>query len=706
MQIKEINIIGFGKLENYKLDFSSGVNQVYQNNGYGKTTLMAFIKAMLYGFSKTNRTKRLLYTPWSKGTFGGSMTIVHNGEEYRIERTFGASPSQDTVKVYNLATLKQLEKENVGMFFLQIDEDSFENTTFIDENMLNGKTNSTLIAKLTQLNQTQQEDITNYDRAVKMLEDKKKFYENARGKGALFEAEQNLLQTNRQMERAQRAQSQSEELAKQIALEQQKEQQLRQDIAQLDEQIIRASEHQGSQEARKAYDALCQKQSQLENDLKLQLCAFPQGVPSEQTLKHYSDNVIELQSTQKQAQEEQEKIDQLQSDLYAIENYDNNKKIANRVIEHFKKAHKSQKIGYISFEIMAIVGTICGIITNYLPLIIGGCCAVAIIPFIIKFGIKLDKKNNQTILIHNLQGIWQNYSFSTLEEYDAFLLETKAKINSYNQIKQKLDFYNQKTQNLTDKLQENFNMINTQVDEPYDQALEKVKTQVYGITLLQNNLKSIKEQISFFNLPEQNAGDLNLSELKAKKQLAQTTLEGVKAEIINLINEKDEQENIAEEYLNAEHNAQILNEQIAEMQAQNNKLSYALDYLTRAKEQLGAKYITPTQNELNKLASQFEDIKKLMPLRIKNDLTVMYEEASELREENTLSTGLRHSVNLLLRFALAKTIYGQNDICLFLDDPFTSLDASNLKTLKQITSSLAQNNQIIYLTCSKERTFN
>ena len=48
MQIVSANIINFGKLSDAKFDFTLGVNQIFENNGYGKTTLMAFIKAIPY----------------------------------------------------------------------------------------------------------------------------------------------------------------------------------------------------------------------------------------------------------------------------------------------------------------------------------------------------------------------------------------------------------------------------------------------------------------------------------------------------------------------------------------------------------------------------------------------------------------------------------------------------------------------------------
>ena len=47
MKITEINIHCFGRLKHFVLRPTDGVNLVYGENESGKTTVMAFLKAML-----------------------------------------------------------------------------------------------------------------------------------------------------------------------------------------------------------------------------------------------------------------------------------------------------------------------------------------------------------------------------------------------------------------------------------------------------------------------------------------------------------------------------------------------------------------------------------------------------------------------------------------------------------------------------------
>ena len=52
MIIREANIGKFGKLENQKYQFSPRINVIYGANESGKSTLMQFLKAMLFGLEK------------------------------------------------------------------------------------------------------------------------------------------------------------------------------------------------------------------------------------------------------------------------------------------------------------------------------------------------------------------------------------------------------------------------------------------------------------------------------------------------------------------------------------------------------------------------------------------------------------------------------------------------------------------------------
>lgn len=144
MQIKSIEIENFGNFHNWKQDFSDGVNSVIKENGWGKSTLAAFIKAMLYGLEERGSRRkerpgafdRERYFPWNGGKFGGSMTFSDGTGEFCITRFFdGTKASGDTKEVIDLASnlpaAKFAGKTEPGLILFGIDRDSFERSCFV-----------------------------------------------------------------------------------------------------------------------------------------------------------------------------------------------------------------------------------------------------------------------------------------------------------------------------------------------------------------------------------------------------------------------------------------------------------------------------------------------------------------------------------------------------------------------------------------------
>lgn len=138
MKINSLYISAFGGIKNLKLDFCDGFNIVYGENEDGKTTVMAFIKMMLYGSergsSQLSKSIRKKYTPWDGSPMAGSLDFEHSGKSYRIEREFRLSNSTDKVTLYDL-TLgeRQTAPPDIGKKFLGLSSAAFERSVFIGQ---------------------------------------------------------------------------------------------------------------------------------------------------------------------------------------------------------------------------------------------------------------------------------------------------------------------------------------------------------------------------------------------------------------------------------------------------------------------------------------------------------------------------------------------------------------------------------------------
>ncbi len=199
MIIRELYIENFGKLSKYHKSFSDGLNHFVEDNGFGKTTLTVFIKTMLYGFDETRRhsldeNDRKKYTPWQGGAFGGWLSFSIGDKNYRVERSFGAKSSDDTFTLYDLdtGTVCSDFEEPLGESLFGIDSDGFERTVFLSEKNLSGKnTNPTISAKLSNLVGTEG-DIAGFDEAIKLLEDRRRFYQKKGGAGEIADARRDI----------------------------------------------------------------------------------------------------------------------------------------------------------------------------------------------------------------------------------------------------------------------------------------------------------------------------------------------------------------------------------------------------------------------------------------------------------------------------------------------------------------------------------
>ena len=90
MRITDISIKGFGVFHNLAIsDLSPGVTLFEGRNEAGKTTLMSFIRAVLFGF-ESRKSGNNRYEPLQGGRHGGALTLLtEDGQAYKIERYEG-----------------------------------------------------------------------------------------------------------------------------------------------------------------------------------------------------------------------------------------------------------------------------------------------------------------------------------------------------------------------------------------------------------------------------------------------------------------------------------------------------------------------------------------------------------------------------------------------------------------------------------------
>nr|WP_263328421.1 AAA family ATPase [Neobacillus sp. Marseille-Q6967] len=123
MNIREIHIYGFGQLSDVIIQDVNKFQVFYGENEAGKSTIMGFIHAILFGFPTRLQTSELRYEPKTDTKYGGKLIIHH--EEFgltTIERVKGKAAGDVRVVLENGTSggeelLKQLLKNvDKGLF--------------------------------------------------------------------------------------------------------------------------------------------------------------------------------------------------------------------------------------------------------------------------------------------------------------------------------------------------------------------------------------------------------------------------------------------------------------------------------------------------------------------------------------------------------------------------------------------------------------
>ncbi len=92
MKLREVHVEGFGGLGPLSLSFVPGLNIVLGPNEAGKTCLMEFIRAMLFGLSKRDRAYQLYLPLDGKQPYGGRAVIEKDDEEFALIARFPGVP--------------------------------------------------------------------------------------------------------------------------------------------------------------------------------------------------------------------------------------------------------------------------------------------------------------------------------------------------------------------------------------------------------------------------------------------------------------------------------------------------------------------------------------------------------------------------------------------------------------------------------------
>ena len=186
----------FGKLDHRAITFENGLNSIEAPNESGKSTLLAFLRVMLYGFPARERgafADKNRYAPWSLAPMQGTLELTCRSGDLTLTRDTvrAGDPMGRFSAVYTGSgeAIPFLTAEDAGEALLGVPREVYERSAFIRQSGLTVDASAELERRIAALITTSEEGAS-YTDAVKAL--KKQLNErkyNKSGRIPVLEAE-------------------------------------------------------------------------------------------------------------------------------------------------------------------------------------------------------------------------------------------------------------------------------------------------------------------------------------------------------------------------------------------------------------------------------------------------------------------------------------------------------------------------------------
>lgn len=661
MKLISCDIENFGGLSKFHMDFSEGCNTICGDNGFGKSTLAAFIKVMFYGFDNQNKKDELLnermrYNPWQGGVYGGKIIFTVKDKSYILSRTFGAKETDDSWDLRDKDTNLPTEKwgRNIGEELFKLDSQSFLRTIFISQNDCDYSITDGISAKLGNLAENT-DDINSYEKVDKKLKDILNAMSPKRSTGSLYKINTRIGELEAELRKLPALEKSIQDNEKLLSNAQDEEAFFDVKIKELQEKAIKLNtELVVARERNSIYELNKAEKEQLDR-LKTE---FKYGTPKLSEIamwKEYLESCDKLSKAKDRLDLMEEKF------------------------EFEKQRAAANKLSVVSgifagvFGILAVVlffiriefgliGTFIAIIFTLVTIFSAQRkkAALDIPPELNKIRENVKEDTNRLAAMENIA--YNNSKFTGIKGF----VDTFYGQQNYGELSDALEMISHNVELFKElsKKEENYYKNLKEFNEiRLNEELAKVNE---GIERLQCQTKQISDNINQYNI--------NLSGLK-----------GAYDEIVSCETELD---SLKEQY----------NEGIDKCRL----LSVTKELLGEAKVAFGQKYMEPIKKGFDKyfgmLIGNSED-----GYFIDANGTILMEEKGIPRDRRFMSTGYKDLIGICMRMALVDAMYQEERPFIILDDPFVNLDEEKTRGGLELLKEVSKEYQVIYFTCHNSR---
>ena len=738
MRFISCHIVGFGKFIDRRFDFAQ-LHVFKEDNGWGKTTLAAFLECMLYGLDAgRNRdvadNMRLKYEPWSGTRFGGSLSFSYQDKTYRIERFFGKTPVADTVKIYdenNMLSYQFGDKgEWLGEKLFGLDRDSYRKCVYLPQSRdKSGAMTQTIKEKLLALLSVgetgggAQNAIARLDEAEKALRAKRK-----PGKGKLDELDDRLALLQERKAEYYRTQESLRELEDEgLALSARREE-LNGEMDALAKTLEAQSRQQERMAARATYEEMQAKLDETQYSLQTLNAFFGKTQPCEVNVDGLQTAVNEYYDLQGQLQDLQPSMEQLNAQLQAkqalkiqltaseknVQTYqllideERKTKQAGKRARKQEAEAKAKKWGGGTWQtVVAVIVAAIGLmlidvvaVLGYILAAAGGLWLIGSLLRIVRF-----PKRGERIKI----------SEEVLTRYAEAKAERAELVKQMEQQPKNLRLQMQTLQEEMEKKQGRMGALKTAIENflqnfafekiyDYRAALDELRDKIAAYDKYQNVRQTYAEKVQdMAPLPEENVlSQQEMDRVQARYSALQVEKEDIQKECGRNTAHIEETERRILALQDILQEEPRLNEEKTRLENRLIAIRAAREFLMRARENMAKRYLQPVEEYVAEYR-QILGLDGVQKVRFTSDGRPVLEDGGAYRSADFYSEGFYDLLFLCVRLALSKALPCKHTPPLILDDPFVNLDDDKTARAKRLIKSLSKERQILYFTCKSER---
>ncbi len=690
MIIRKLYIRGFGKIVDFTLDLSNGLNVVYGANESGKSTLMAFIKAVLYGLKGGRSDKEgqaaglKRYKPWNSQNYGGYINLeLGSSRNYRLDRDFNSNVVRLLDNEFNdITAIYSGTKDGRGIAerITGVNESLFERTVYIKQlgSKIDIDASKDLIERISNMGQSGYEDIS---------------YKKAHS--ALREALKSQVGTDRSYTRP-------------LDLINKRLSELKQRLEEL------TREEEKRTEAEQRLNFLKAETGYLTQKERLFLLSL-EFMEGREKLEIRRDKYKEERQLNESIRELHKSINRLtenkqtlEGDIRQCDKQDNELRGQLEAIEITESSHDTQKLsnlikvldifGAIGLVLMAIsvwIALVQKILPEYILSIPAGVLIAVAISRIKKGNLlkeseqkKYIKTQRTELLLKQLESVGNTRAIAA-EQLTNVSERLEVDKEQYSKLLNRVE--NGKTANDTGEL--------VSMEESLDQLSEELTKQ------LENTLEFLSkgETALIESTLEASLQNGSKSELLRLGKIYGEQLQQKKIEMGTLefrLKEGNGNRDTAEA---VEQEIDRLTQQKRALEQRGEALQLAMSTLEEASREVQKKFLPVMNKVFNSTFSQLTS-KRYSDTRAGDNLNIMLSspESEFVIPVSALSNGTVDQLYLALRVAVSETVLKGNEVLpIILDEPFAQYDDQRTENALRLIGELAEKQQVIIFTCKQ-----